>query len=901
MLILMICLLIATLMVIPETGHAASRPVFKPDLDQGNVESVKRSLKEVLELSEAELVALVPEQSGFRFVDCPNCEGGAEENQLAWRIDRPNEVYCQFCEMRFPNEKFPENGKMEVTNALGETQKYPYWEAPFPPPMALSSALAELSTDTGYRHYFRGKGWFVAREYLSNAALQLAQLYHLTGDEKYAHRSALIIDRFAQVYPGYCARYDHPFRAKVVFPGDRTFPYPVSPYLAAKWGYWAYGDIPYNMVFAYDLIRESGVVDEDAAQRIEDDLFHASVKFVRSYPITLSNMDPTILRGLISAGRVLEEPAYVHESVVWISDLIHKQLFVDGMWREGAVSYHNQTIIGLHGVMELLDGYSDPEGYRHPKTGERLDDLRLGEAFPLFVKAMKIKELLKYPNGRTVALHDTWAWQAEDPLDTSIPFLLPGVGHAVMARGQGDHQMQAHFHFSGAYGHAHADLLSITLFAHGQERLSDIGYSWTHQRQWASSTLSHSTVMVNGKEQTRGNLRDPSDGNLTLYVRGDDNFQIVEADGVRAYPDEVREYRRLLMLVGVSEEDAYLIDLFHVKGGERHEYILVGDANNDGSIISTIDQTSVASLLPTGVKVVFPSGETVPGHAEGHNFHYGYVADLKSAEAPEVWQVDLLSEGEPQAVVRVHGQSRLDGSLLFGRSPSVRRAEESEGRLKDYKMPTLIHRREGDNLESTFVNVLEPFSGEPIIESVERIESEPGQVVLKISRGDAVDHIAITSEGAILEVGDFTLHGRIGLVRERAGRVEAMTLVGGTLLKKGKRQVSGGGVISGKVIDVMRKGGGDDVDGLVVDVDMAVSSGDALEGLTVIVKDGAGFSLGCLIAGVTEIDGQTVLVLQDDPGFEMTAEGKSRHVYFPGREWEGTNWFEIANVVRRSF
>ena len=123
----------------------------------------------------------------------------------------------------------------------------------------------------------------------------------------------------------------------------------------------------------------------------------------------------------------------------------------------------------------------------------------------------------------------------------------------------------------------------------------------------------------------------------------------------------------------------------------------------------------------------------------------------------------------------------------------------------------------------------------------------------------------------------------------------------GTLLKKGKRQVSGGGVISGKVIDVMRKGGGDDVDGLVVDVDMAVSSGDALEGLTVIVKDGAGFSLGCLIAGVTEIDGQTVLVLQDDPGFEMTAEGKSRHVYFPGREWEGTNWFEIANVVRRSF
>ena len=129
--------------------------------------------------------------------------------------------------------------------------------------------------------------------------------------------------------------------------------------------------------------------------------------------------------------------------------------------------------------------------------------------------------------------------------------------------------MQAHLHFSGAYGHAHADLLSITLFSHGQERLSDIGYTWTHQRQWASSTLSHSTVVVNGEDQARGNENDPSDGNLLLFVPGNSWFQAVAAQGNRAYPGAVRDYRRLLVMIGVSAQDAYVVDVFRVDGGSH--------------------------------------------------------------------------------------------------------------------------------------------------------------------------------------------------------------------------------------------------------------------------------------------------------------------------------------------
>lgn len=896
MLICIVLVMAILLCLIPQRLNA--EPVFRPDVDRSHVAGLKKSLAPLMALSEDELARLIPDRSGFRFVDCPNCEGGAEENQLSWSIEDPDRVFCLFCKMRFPNEVYPENGVVRVTNARGEIQKYPYWEAPFPPPAQLPGPLSHVEPDTKYRHYFRAKGWYVAREYFSDAAHHLGKLFHLTGNTVFARRAALILDRFAQVYPGYCPRFDAPFRPKVIFEGNRSFPFPVSPYLAAKWDYWAYGDIPSNLVFAYDLIRDSGKVDDGMRRRIEDDLIRGSVSFVRSYPITLSNMDPVILRGLISAGRVLAEPAYVHDAVQWITDLIRKQFFVDGMWREAAVSYHNQTVQGLADVMGLLEGYSDPGGYIHPESGTRYENLNLSDRFPLFEKARRIPELLRYPNGRVVAVHDTWAREHRAPTACSAPNLLGGSGHAWLGRGSGANQMQAHLHFSGAYGHAHADLLSITLFAHGQERLSDIGYTWTHQRQWASSTLSHSTVVVDGEDQARGHEDNPSDGNLLLFVPGDSGFQAVAARGNRAYPGVVRDYRRLLVMIGVSARDAYLVDVFRVKGGARHEYVLVGDANNDGSIETELDRSPYGeTLLPPDVKVVLPSGETVPGYAEGHNFVYAYVRDVRRADISAPWNVVFTSAGEPEGGVRIHRVSGQDGELLFGSMPSVRRAEESEGRLDDYTMPALIHRREGSDLASDFVSVLEPFGEAPFLRSVERLDIDSDGLGLKIEGEDYTDYLFHSRDGKRMVAGDIVLDGRIGFVRVRDGAVERMTLVGGSLLQKGNVKLSGEGIFEGAIMGVLRKESGSDIDGLVVDGE--VPEGDRLKDLTVVVKDSAGFSLGLRLTDVTRRDGRTVLVLADDPGFELERDGTSRHVYFPGRSWTGENRYEIMDVRHR--
>ena len=859
---------------------ARPEPVFPVSRDPDEAERLEKELQPVLELSEAELVRLVPERAGLYFVGCPHCDGGTQENQLSWSIERPDEVFCRFCGTRYPNKTYPDDRKLRVENPKGEIQEYPYWE-----------------DEKGYRYFFRAKGWFLAREYFAGAAYDLARLYAVTGKEEYARRAGLILRRFAQVYPGYCVHYDYPFRQKIIFSKDQGFPYPVPDFRAAKWSWWAYMDIPENLLRAYDLVRNSKALDEEARRRIEEDLFRASASFVRSYPPGLTNMDPTLLRGLVTAGLVLEEPEYIHHAVDWIGRLVQKQFFCDGVWREGALSYHEQTVGGLNRLIDLLSGYSDPGEYTHPGTSERFDHLDLTRRFPILEKARRIPELLRYPNGRVVAFHDTWAKTGRAPMRSSVPLLLPGLGHARLGRGEDENQIQLHLHFSGGYGHQHADLLSITLFAHGAERISDIGYTHTRYRRWTLTTLSHNTVTVDGQDQYDGSSGDPSDGDLLLYAPLSPSFQVVEADGRRGYPGIVRKYRRMLLLVGISPAEAYVVDFFRVLGGSRHEYVLVGDADHDGRLECGLPLVPHGeTLLPEGVSARLPEGENLPGEAGGHNIGYAFIRQVQRARTSGPWTATFRSRAEPEGAVRVHATAE-SGDLLFrGTVPSIRRADENDAELDRFTMPALVLRREGEDLSSFFANVLEPFGGQPVLESVERldVDSEEG-AALRVSWSGGTDYLICNmGTDASLRAGELVLEGRAGFVRERRGKIERMILVGGRLLAKGDIRLEGQGILSGTIQQVYRVAGGDAVDGFVVDT--SLSAGKEWKGLFALVKDGAGFTHGCEISEVRKERGRTLLVLAGDPGFEMLPDGTSRHCFFPGRSWKGTNRFEIATV-----
>ena len=100
--------------------------------------------------------------------------------------------------------------------------------------------------------------------------------------------------------------------------------------------------------------------------------------------------------------------------------------------------------------------------------------------------------------------------------------------------------------------------------------LSDLGYLWDHtERIKTVRTFAHNTVMIDGKDQiTKGR-----GGRFTLFARGRP-LGLMEAEST-AYAEATR-YRRTVAQVERPDAGAYVLDIFRVAGGRRHEYVFHG-------------------------------------------------------------------------------------------------------------------------------------------------------------------------------------------------------------------------------------------------------------------------------------------------------------------------------------
>jgi len=67
-----------------------------------------------------------------------------------------------------------------------------------------------------------------------------------------------------------------------------------------------------------------------------------------------------------------------------------------------------------------------------------------------------------------------------------------------------------------------------------------------------------------------------NNGTLRLFNPDVESVQVVEADGHRAYGTAVEMdlYRRTVALVRINDVDCYVVDVFRVRGGKVHDYML---------------------------------------------------------------------------------------------------------------------------------------------------------------------------------------------------------------------------------------------------------------------------------------------------------------------------------------
>lgn len=836
------------------------------------------------------MVKLIPAMNGLRFCACPNCNRGTQEGQMEWNgVSDPDHVHCRYCQMVFPNAKYPENKTLDAINRHGEKEIWRFYE-----------------DAAGIKYFFSARSRYEAKQFMAARTYDFAASYALTGKQEYARRAALLLNRYAEVYPKWNVVNDD------VTPGLKgpiSNAKPPYPYWGGIWNRWFYADIPIDLVQAYDLIYDSGELEKigyaqgvDAKKRLEDDVLRAAVEFVRTYKEYFSNMSPFIYQGLVISGRVLGEPDYVHDAIERITTLYKTGFFFDGLWKEGSTSYHYQTINSMTSCLRALKGYSDPPGYKWYKDGSHLEKVDLEKTSPAIVRSKVAPLLMVFPDGHQVPVHDTWASECNKTDYIQGSMLLSDYGHARLGCGSRDNLTHVYLHFSGGYGHQHADALSLILFAKGRELLSDIGYTHTAWRFWTQGTHSHNTVAVNGQKQSSSG----HGGNLQLFSPIEGPVQAVEAIQTQSYPKVVDEFRRRLILVKISDTDAYVVDVFGVRGGKQHEFFLHGSSWYPQVAEMSLPLHAIpGTLLGSDVKFELPRSENNSGTvSNGKLLDYALFNNLREATTDQTFTITWKFTKDSPACLRSTILGQPACRVVLADTPQVRPAKEDDSKLPDFKRPSLVIQRKGEEgLTSTLVAVHEPFTEHPFLKNVKPLlpnkQKQPDNpVALAIEHYYGTDYIVSCNQLGGLLVDLRQQQGprskaRLGIVRMVSGQIVFAYLYDGEELSLDNFSVKCASSPTGKIEAVNRDEYKNKYSFLVGN---RLPAGDMLAGSTIIVTHPDKTTHGYIIKKVEAKGEKSLIHLKDDPGFDLV-EGKTRFLFYPQHEIEGTNNYRVDNVV----
>src|SRR5690606_16734036 len=279
-------------------------------------------------------------------------------------------------------------------------------------------------------------------------------------------------------------------------------------------------------------------------------------------------------------------------------------------------------------------------------------------------------------------------------------------------------------------------------------------------------------------------------------------FGVFELEGNQAYP-EVEKYTRTMFLIGETDHiqgdnNAYVVDIFRVYGGNDHVYSFHGPPG---------EMTSTGLDLNIQKKGTYAGQDIVKGAwAEDFPIGYSHLYNVrKNQNPPDQFMVDWKAKTGYRTIrdqdnvhLRFHSLSPShDVAIADGDPPQNK---PGNPRSLGY---VLLHRT-GDTLNSTFVSVIEPYKNTPFIKSIHRVDNGQGEeVVIKIERMDGgIDYLLYNPnpKNKIRLRNNLSMTGTIGFVQEKHGEVKKGVLVNGTSLNYDNLKLASSGEITGKIL-----------------------------------------------------------------------------------------------------
>lgn len=368
----------------------------------------------------------------------------------------------------------------------------------------------------------------------------------------------------------------------------------------------------------------------------------------------------------------------------------------------------------------------------------------------------------------------------EPPLTSRF---LDGWGLAILQAPYGANGRALWLYFGRNTGHGHLDRLNLGLYAENLDMLPDFGYpEYASGRPkdlaWCRNNAAHNVPTVDGAAQV------PSYTGRLLAFEPEGRARLMEAASDGLYPG-AGTCRRTAWLIDVDERSSYVLDIVRVRGGKTHTLSWhgpPGELTTAGLMLR-----KQASGTYAGPDVPFESLPRDWPRRAGYSFLYNVerAADPPAAFTADYRAVDtrgrIAADREPH--LRLHILTPLQEVALADGDPPQNKPKAPR------RMRFVLATRTGEDLESVFVTVLEPYDRAPVLASVRRlgiVSAAPGAnpAAVEVALPDGrVDTIVSCEAGGRVEVeGGIVMDGMHGYLTRRGGRVEYAKLMSGTLL-----------------------------------------------------------------------------------------------------------------------
>lgn len=869
-----------------EQVHQARENVAKLDWARKSLEDAKKSVEWVLAMPDEELWDFIPPADQPRALnvrfgfDCPvhGKEIFKKGGHYPWIMDRehPYQVKCPVGGEVYPSNDVDAWYKAGQKDKLDTHQQY------------VDDGYGWIDKDGNHywfvAHYIFWQRW---RHDILPVIPQLAYVYTLTGDARYSHKAAVMLARIASEYP------KMNYQKQAYHNGE--WPAPCSGKILDL--DWEGSGTVVPLATAYDEIYDGldsdpalrtflagkGVANakdfieanflQDAAKAIESGIIHGNMNYqeqLATVATVLDNRDPS--KGLTTDQMV----DWILNGPGEMTTLLYNGVSRDGSASEESIGY---TTIWTNAFLSLgeklkplgYDLFANPRLKRmadfyiqttvaskfSPNVGDSEGDM-VGGAPPVWGAAMyrqaykiwrdpmyaRVLNRIGWPRPEIYEKPDSTKADEDKAraLGTDLGLKtrdMGGYGLSILETGSGDVRRAALMHYgtSGAW-HGHLDRLNIEMWSRGMCVLPEMGYPahWGDKAYtWTQSTPTHYCVQIDENSQVKreGHL------NLLAFTPG---MQVMDASAEDVYPGVASLYRRTVAMVDISDEDSYLLDVFRVKGGKRHDYVFHGLPFGEFGVSGVTLGAPQDKGTLMGEDIEF--GKTVAGTKTGG---YQWLTKPRRGKPESSWSANWFVKGRGMG---------LKMTMLGGSAQEVIVADGEPEAKPGYpeKMEYVLARN--DTGASTFVSIIEPYKDKPSVRQIREIKPDgvapEGLAAVKVGTNGRTDYLFSSlrpplqvrylegskakylegkhSPSISFDSGKIEFQGEFGSISEDKAGLRSMCLVNGSVLRKGSCAIRVKADMRARVASVDYKNN-------CVTLDPRVPAPNALVGQVIVVSN----------------------------------------------------------------